>query len=169
MTDDLEIRINEPAELQTDSEVTEIEASYQDIEAVPVNLEFDQMQVSEDPVTLEADSDPILIPVGTRDYNDLLNKPLTNGTDRLDADKDIYVDNEKLAKESQIPSLDPYRTAAAQDLIDAQKQPVINDLSSIRSGASAGATAIQPGANVSQLTNDAGYLTLQTLPRWDGN
>ena len=39
------------------------------------------------------------------------------------------------------------------------KQDVINDLSSIRSGASAGATAVQPGDNVSDLVNDSGFIT----------
>lgn len=37
-----------------------------------------------------------------------------------------------------------YRTAAAQDAIDAQKQSIITDLETIRSGAAKGATAVQP-------------------------
>lgn len=39
------------------------------------------------------------------------------------------------------------------------KQDVINDLSDIRSGASAGASAVQPGDNVSDLVNDSGFIT----------
>lgn len=45
------------------------------------------------------------------------------------------------------------------DDIAADKQDVIDDLSTIRSGASLGATSLQPGDNVSELTNDAGYTT----------
>lgn len=39
------------------------------------------------------------------------------------------------------------------------KQDFISDLSTIRSGAELGATSIQPNDNVSELTNDAGYIT----------
>ena len=39
-----------------------------------------------------------------------------------------------------------YRTASAQDTIDAGKQPLIVDLATIRSGAALGATAVQPAA-----------------------
>lgn len=44
-------------------------------------------------------------------------------------------------------SLAAYRTSADQDVIDAGKQDVISDLASIRSGASAGATAYQKPAS----------------------
>lgn len=44
------------------------------------------------------------------------------------------------------------------------KEGTISDLSTIRSGAAAGATALQPGGNVSDLINDAGYLTSSTVP-----
>lgn len=37
--------------------------------------------------------------------------------------------------------------------------PVVSVESSIISGASAGSTAVQPGDNVSELVNDAGYIT----------
>ena len=39
------------------------------------------------------------------------------------------------------------------------KQDTISDLETIRSGASAGATAVQPNANISVLVNDAGFIT----------
>lgn len=39
------------------------------------------------------------------------------------------------------------------------KQDVISDLSTIRSGAALGATAVQPGGNISVLTNDSGFIT----------
>lgn len=42
---------------------------------------------------------------------------------------------------------------------DNTKQDTISDLSTIRNNASLGATALQPNDNVSELTNDVGYLT----------
>lgn len=39
------------------------------------------------------------------------------------------------------------------------KQNIISDLSTIRSGATLGATALQPNDNISELNNDAGYIT----------
>lgn len=91
----------------------------------------------------------------------------------------------------QPSALNAYRTASAQDIIDAGKQPLISDLATIRSGAALGATAVQPEAgkglfsgnyndltnkptiptvpqNVSAFTNDSGYLTLATLPIYNG-
>ena len=50
-----------------------------------------------------------------------------------------------------------------QDALDA-KQNTISDLSTIRSGASLGATALQPNDNISELTNDARYITSADLP-----
>ena len=44
------------------------------------------------------------------------------------------------------------------------KQDAISDLATIRSGAAKGATALQSGNNVSELTNDAGYITLSEVP-----
>ena len=43
------------------------------------------------------------------------------------------------------------------------KQDAISDLATIRSGAAAGATALQSGDNVSELTNDAQYVTATVL------
>lgn len=45
-----------------------------------------------------------------------------------------------------------------QNALDA-KQSTISDLSTIRSGASAGATALQPNDNITELVNNAGYIT----------
>lgn len=44
-----------------------------------------------------------------------------------------------------------------------QKQDKINDLSNIRQGAGLGATALQPNDNITQLTNNAGYITNSAL------
>lgn len=62
-----------------------------------------------------------------------------------------------------LASTNDYRTASEQDTIDSGKQDVISDLSTIRDGASAGATAIQPNDNISLLTNNAGYITLSSI------
>lgn len=67
--------------------------------------------------------------------------------------------------------LSNYRTASDQDIIDATKQDTITDLETIRSGSSAGATAVQPGdlATVaisgmySDLTGKPGAATADTL------
>lgn len=48
---------------------------------------------------------------------------------------------------SYYQDLTPYRTAADQDIIDNGKQPLINDLEIIRSGAISGATALQDAPN----------------------
>lgn len=44
------------------------------------------------------------------------------------------------------------------------KQDAISDLATIRSGAAAGATAVQPGDNISDLVNDSGFITASDLP-----
>lgn len=55
-------------------------------------------------------------------------------------------------------------TKAETDALLNDKQDVITDLATIRAGAALGATALQAGDNVSELVNDAGYLTQhQTL------
>ena len=53
-------------------------------------------------------------------------------------------------------------TAIATEAQVYKKQDTISDLAIIRSWASAGATALQPNANISSLTNDSGYLTSST-------
>lgn len=49
-----------------------------------------------------------------------------------------------------------------QNALD-DKQNTISDLSTIRSGASAGATALQPNDNITELVNNAGYITSSAL------
>lgn len=49
-----------------------------------------------------------------------------------------------------------------QNALDS-KQNTISDLSTIRSGASAGATALQPNDNITELVNNAGYITSSAL------
>lgn len=123
---------------------------------------------------------------GTTDYNDLANKPAINGVklvgNKTSSDLSLLTEQqleEGLAtKQDTIEDLDdiregsdyghtsvqpedlaPYRTASAQDIIDADKQPTISDLNAIRNGAAAGATAVQP----STLNNYATKTELQTV------
>ena len=49
-------------------------------------------------------------------------------------------------------------TSNIQTQLDS-KQATISDLATIRSGAAAGATALQPNDNISELVNDTGYIT----------
>lgn len=46
------------------------------------------------------------------------------------------------------------------------KQNAINDLDTIRSGASAGASALQPNDNITKLNNNAGYITNAGIFYW---
>ena len=83
------------------------------------------------------------------------------------------------------PDLSVYATTSAMNTALSTKQDTIDDLSDIRSGAGAGATAVQPGdlaevattgsynnltdkptipENVSDLNNDEGFITLSEVP-----
>lgn len=53
----------------------------------------------------------------------------------------------------------PSYTKSEEDTLLQAKQDVISDLSTIRSGSSLGTTSIQPSDNISELTNDSGYIT----------
>ncbi len=59
-----------------------------------------------------------------------------------------------------------YDKINAMDTTISGKQDTISDLATIRSGAAAGATALQPWDNVSTLNNDAGYLTSHQDISW---
>ena len=62
-----------------------------------------------------------------------------------------------------------YRTAADQDAIDATKQSIITDLETIRSGASLGATAVQPEAGKGLFSGSYNDLTDKpTIPDISG-
>lgn len=66
-----------------------------------------------------------------------------------------------LVNKPQINSVELIGNKTSSDL---GLQSIINDLATIRSGASLGATSIQPNDNVSELVNDAGYLTQHQSP-----
>lgn len=103
-----------------------------------------------------------------------------NSATEASASATIATTQAELAKEyADSIDLSNYRTSADQDIIDATKQDTITDLATIRSGASEGATAVQPGdlATVatsgmySDLTGTPGAATADTLGlvKPDGN
>lgn len=62
-----------------------------------------------------------------------------------------------------------YRTAAAQDVIDSGKQDKITSTNKLAYSLISGTPTIPTvPTNVSAFTNDAGYLTLATLPKYEG-
>ena len=91
---------------------------------------------------------------GTNNYNDLTNKPQINDVE-LVGNKSLS----DLGIQATISDIDTIRSGAAagatavQPAALADYQPIISDLDTIRSGAAAGATAVQPAAL-------AGYQTI---------
>ena len=66
-------------------------------------------------------------------------------------------------------SLAEYRTAAAQDIIDNGKQDKITSTNKLAYSLISGTPTIPTvPTNISAFTNDAGYLTLATLPKYEG-
>ncbi len=86
---------------------------------------------------------------GTTNYNDLSNKPQINSHTlfgNMSASDLGLVTPSDLSDYVTQDDLDDYATTAAVTAALADKQDVINDLTDIRSGAAAGATAVQPAA-----------------------
>lgn len=91
---------------------------------------------------------------GTMNYNELENKPQINGVtlqgNKTLADLGIASLEDLAGKQDVISDLDTIRSGAAAGATAVQPaaldayQPLINDLDTIRSGAAAGATAVQP-------------------------
>ena len=66
-------------------------------------------------------------------------------------------------------SLAAYRTSAAQDIIDNGKQDKITSTNKLAYSLISGTPTIPTvPTNVSAFTNDAGYLTFATLPKYEG-
>ena len=66
-------------------------------------------------------------------------------------------------------SLAAYRTSAAQDIIDNGKQDKITSTNKLAYSLISGTPTVPTvPTNVSAFTNDAGYLTLATLPKYEG-
>ena len=137
-----------------------------------------------------------LAPVATSgSYNDLTNKPTipapvteqtvsgwgftkntgtyskpTGGIPKTDLANDVQASlgkAETALQEHQ--SLAGYRTSAAQDIIDNGKQDKITSTNKLAYSLISGTPTIPTvPTNVSVFTNDAGYLTLATLPKYEG-
>ena len=137
-----------------------------------------------------------LAPVATSgSYNDLTNKPTipapvteqtvsgwgftkntgtyskpTGGIPKADLANDVQASLSKAETALQEhQSLAAYRTAAAQDIIDNGKQDKITSTNKLAYSLISGTPTIPTvPTNVSAFTNDAGYLTLATLPKYEG-
>ena len=137
-----------------------------------------------------------LAPVATSgSYNDLTNKPTipapvteqtvsgwgftkntgtyskpTGGIPKADLANDVQASLGKADTALQEhQSLAAYRTAAAQDVIDSGKQDKITSTNKLAYSLISGTPTIPTvPTNVSAFTNDAGYLTLATLPKYEG-
>ena len=62
-----------------------------------------------------------------------------------------------------LPDQHPISAITGLETALSGKQDTISDLSEIRSGAALGATALQPNDNISELVNNAGYITSSAL------
>lgn len=113
-------------------------------------------------------------------YNDLTNKPtIPTKTSQLENNSGFIT--------KDVDDLTNYRTSSAQDVIDSNKQPLITSSNKLSSDLvsdtdhtnkfvsatdisnwNAKAEVSQIPTNVSQLNNDSGYLTLGTLPIYNG-
>lgn len=118
-------------------------------------------QLPQNPITLT--------PIDETDYNNLVGKPKVNGV-TLEGNKTSaqlgLASAEQGAKADsavQPADLSVYRTAEQQDVIDNSKQDTISDLTTIRSGAALGATAVQPGDLATVATSGA-YSDLSGTP-----
>ena len=137
-----------------------------------------------------------LAPVATSgNYNDLTNKPTipapvteqtvsgwgftkntgtyskpTGGIPKADLANDVQASLGKADTALQEhQSLAAYRTATAQDVIDSGKQDKITSTNKLAYSLISGTPTIPTvPTNVSAFTNDAGYLTLATLPKYEG-
>ena len=137
-----------------------------------------------------------LAPVATSgNYNDLTDKPTipapvteqtvsgwgftkntgtyskpTGGIPKADLANDVQASLNKADTALQEhQSLAAYRTAAAQDVIDSGKQDKITSTNKLAYSLISGTPTIPTvPTNVSAFTNDTGYLTLATLPKYEG-
>ena len=134
----------------------------------------------QDKATLEADVSAAGFTKNTGTYS----KP-TGGIPKTDLANDVQASlgkAETALQEHQ--SLAAYRTAAAQDIIDNTKQDKLiagENITIAADGKTISATGggsdietvesqlVDIPSKLSQFTNDAGYLTLDTLPKYDGS
>ena len=109
-------------------------------------------------LTVYAEKEDLATVATSGEYSDLNNKP----------DLSIYAESANLATVATSgsyndlenkPDLSIYAVDSEVQQALQGKQDTISDLNAIRTGAGLGDTAVQPGDNVSDLVNDAGYLT----------
>ena len=119
----------------------------------------------QDKATLEADVAAKGFTKNTGTYS----KP-TGGIPKADLANDVQSSLGKADTALQEhQSLAAYRTAAAQDIIDNGKQDKITSTNKLAYSLISGTPTIPTvPTNVSAFTNDAGYLTLATLPKYEG-
>lgn len=119
----------------------------------------------QDKSTLEADVAAKGFTKNTGTYS----KP-TGGIPKADLANDVQASLGKADTALQEhQSLAAYRTAAAQDIIDNGKQDKITSTNKLAYSLISGTPTIPTvPTNVSAFTNDAGYLTLATLPKYEG-
>ena len=119
----------------------------------------------QDKATLEADVAAKGFTKNTGTYS----KP-TGGIPKADLANDVQASLGKADTALQEhQSLAAYRTAEAQDIIDNGKQDKITSTNKLEYSLISGTPTIPTvPTNVSYFTNDAGYLTLATLPKYEG-
>ena len=102
---------------------------------------------------------------GTSDHRQLTNRDAAN-QHPITAITDLQTALDGKADAADIPSLEGYATEAyVQNYHDNTKQDIITDLATIRSGASKGATAVQPEAGKGLFSGNYGDLTNKpTIP-----
>jgi hypothetical protein len=129
-----------------------------DLATVATTGDYDDLTDKPD-LSIYAESANLATVATTGDYDDLNNRPsiptktsdLTNDSGFItDADvpvKDVEVDGVSVVNALGTAEIDlsGYATTSAMNTALAGKQDTISDLSTIRSGAAAGATAVQPG------------------------
>lgn len=129
-----------------------------DLATVATTGDYDDL-VDKPDLSIYAESANLATVATTGDYADLTNRPsiptttsdLTNDSGFItDADvpvKDVEVDGVSVVNAQGTAEIDlsGYATTSAMNTALAGKQDTIPDLSTIRSGAAAGATAVQPG------------------------
>lgn len=94
----------------------------------------------------------------------------------IQADFNMTVVNEdhNVLINRDLPNQHPMSAITGLETALGGKQDIISDLSEIRSGSALGATALQPNDNISELVNNAGYITSSALTgyateTWVGN
>lgn len=119
----------------------------------------------QDKATLEADVAAKGFTKNTGTYS----KP-TGGIPKSDLANDVQASLGKADTALQEhQSLAAYRTAAEQNIIDNGKQDKITSTNKLAYSLISGTPTIPTvPTNVSYFTNDAGYLTLATLPKYEG-